>query len=93
MRRAEAIRFGDVERDSVEPSAARACADPDEIERVHDRLLHFMTDWKWSDREVRRLAAREAHSALTAREPILASVVDDTGQIEQGSTVSWATPR
>jgi SRSO17 transposase len=77
--------FGDSERKSVEPIAARACAEPEEIARVHDRLLHFMTDSKWSDREVRRLAAREALSALTAREPVLAWVVDDTGQIKQGT--------
>lgn len=33
--------FGDGERKSVEPIAARACADPAEVERVHDRLLHL----------------------------------------------------
>jgi SRSO17 transposase len=76
--------LGDGERKSVEPIAARASGDPIEAERAHDRLLHFMTDSNWSDREVRMTAAREALSAMTAREPVLAWVVDDTGQIKQG---------
>src|SRR5438876_1083584 len=71
--------FGEGERKSVEPIAARACGDPDETERAHDRLLHFMTDSKWSDREVRAAAAKRALSAMTAREPVLAWIVDDTG--------------
>lgn len=77
--------FGDGERKSVEPIAARACADPDETKRAHDRLLHFMTDSKWCDREVRSLAAQHALSAMTAREPVLAWIVDDTGEIKQGT--------
>src|SRR5207245_10022863 len=59
--------FGEGERKSVEPIAARACGDPDETERVHDRLLHFMTDSKWSDPGVRLSAAEEALTAMTAR--------------------------
>ncbi|GAC1664775.1 MAG: IS701-like element ISBj9 family transposase [Candidatus Dormibacteraceae bacterium] len=77
--------FGEGERKSVEPIAARACGDPDETERAHDRLLHFMTDSKWSDRGVRSAAAKHALSAMTAREPVLAWIVDDTGQIKQGT--------
>ena len=49
--------FGEGDRKSVEPIAARACGDPEETERAHDRLLHFMTDSRWSDRGVRRKAA------------------------------------
>src|SRR5437870_13816018 len=77
--------FGDGDRKSVEPMAARACGDPDETERAHDRLLHFMTDSKWSDREVRRTAVQHALSAMAAREPVLAWIIDDTGQIKQGT--------
>jgi SRSO17 transposase len=64
--------FGEGDRKSVEPIAARACRDPDETERAHDRLLHFITDSKWSDRDVRRTASQYALEAMTAREPVLA---------------------
>src|SRR6266545_2614962 len=77
--------FGDGERKSVEPIAARACGDPDDTERAHDRLLHFMTDSKWSDRGVRSEAAGYALSAMTDREPVLAWIIDDTGQLKQGT--------
>jgi SRSO17 transposase len=77
--------FGEGDRKSVEPIAARACGDPVETERAHDRLLHFMTDSKWSDRETRQTAAQYALSAMTAREPVLAWIIDDTGQIKQGT--------
>jgi SRSO17 transposase len=77
--------FGDGERKSVEPMAARACGDPLETERAHDRLLHFMTDSKWNDREVRRTAARHALSAMSAREPVRSWIVDDTGMLKQGT--------
>jgi SRSO17 transposase len=76
--------FGEGERKSVEPIVARACGDPIETERAHDRLLHFMTDSKWSDCEVRQTATQYALSAMTARDPVLAWIVDDTGQIKQG---------
>ena len=77
--------FGDGERKSVEPIAARACGAPGETERAHDRLLHFMTDSKWSDREVRSTAVDHGLAAMTAREPVLAWIIDDTGQIKQGT--------
>lgn len=77
--------FGEGDRKSVEPIAARACGDPDGTERAHDRLLHFMTDSKWSDRDTRRTAAQYALAAVTAREPVLAWIVDDTGMLKQGT--------
>jgi SRSO17 transposase len=76
--------FGEGDRKSVEPIAARACGDPEDTERAHDRLLHFMTDSKWSDREVRRKAADHALSAMTARDPVQAWIIDDTGMMKQG---------
>lgn len=77
--------FGDGERKSVEPIAARACGEAADTERAHDRLLHFMTDSKWSDRDVRRLAAGHALSVMTGREPVESWIVDDTGMLKQGS--------
>jgi SRSO17 transposase len=77
--------FGEGDRKSVEPIAARACGEPGETERAHDRLLHFMTDSNWSDPGVRRAAAQYALAAMTAREPVLAWIIDDTGMLKQGT--------
>jgi SRSO17 transposase len=76
--------FGEGDRKSVEPIAARACGDPQGTERAHDRLLHFMTDSQWSDRGVRQKAAEHALSAMTARDPVQAWIIDDTGMMKQG---------
>src|SRR5262249_551919 len=77
--------LGDGERKSVEPIAARACADPELIEHEHQRLCHFLVDSNWSDRNVRRFAVRYGIAALTAREPVTAWIIDDTGMLKQGS--------
>ncbi|SEN38875.1 SRSO17 transposase [Stigmatella aurantiaca] len=76
--------LGDGERKSVEPIAARACPDPKRVDAVHQRLLHFTVDSKWSDRDVRRVAAQYALEAMTKREPVEAWIVDDTGFLKQG---------
>src|SRR5688500_15882738 len=64
--------LADGERKSIEPIAARACADPSEMDAHHQRLQHFLTDSPWTDREVRRVAARYALEPMTAREPVVA---------------------
>ena len=76
--------FGDGERKSIEPIAARACADPSRADAGHQRLLHFALDAPWSDDDVRREAARYALEAMTAREPVDSWIVDDTGFLKQG---------
>jgi len=76
--------LGDAERKSVEPIAARACPDPQKIEALHQRLLHFAVDSKWSDREVRQEAAQYALETMTEREAVEAWIVDDTGFLKQG---------
>jgi SRSO17 transposase len=76
--------LGDGERKSVEPIAARACPDPCKTDAMHQRLLHFAVDSRWSDRDVRREAAQYALSAMTQREPVEAWIVDDTGFLKQG---------
>src|ERR1700743_3501982 len=68
--------LGDGERKSIEPIAARACADPSRADAEHQRLLHFALDAPWSDDDVRREAARYALAAMTTREPI------DSGSIQ-----------
>lgn len=77
--------LGDGERKSAEPIAARACPDPDEVGRVHDKLLHFLARSVWDDRAVRLEAAQYAIEAITKREPIAAWIIDDTGFLKQGS--------
>jgi SRSO17 transposase len=72
------------ERKSVEPIAARACADPGEVDAVHQRLLHFLSNSEWSDDAVRLAAARYALAAITAHDPIETWIVDDTGFLKQG---------
>jgi SRSO17 transposase len=62
--------LGDGDRKSVEPIAARACADPARASAIHQRLLHFMVDSRWSDRLIQREAARYALEAMTAQNPV-----------------------
>jgi SRSO17 transposase len=77
--------LSDAERKSVEPLAARACADPECADAEHQRLLHFLVNTKWSDPGVRKAASRFALSAMTEREDVEAWIVDDTGFLKQGT--------
>src|SRR5882757_6732490 len=61
--------FGDTDRKSIEPIAARACADPMRADAAHQRLLHFALDAPWSDHAVRQAAARYALDAMTTQLP------------------------
>ncbi|NVJ06370.1 transposase [Myxococcus sp. AM001] len=38
--------LGEGKRKSVEPIAARACPDPERVDAMHQRLLHFAVDSK-----------------------------------------------
>ena len=76
--------FGDGERKSVEPIAARVSGDPALCNAYHYRLLHFVGSSPWSDRDVREYAAQYGISAMTAREPVTDWIVDDTGFTKQG---------
>lgn len=75
---------GDGERKSVEPIVARAVADPRLVDPMHQRVLHFLNKSRWSDREVRRFAARYAIREMAEKSPIDASILDDTGMLKQG---------
>jgi len=76
--------LGDGERKSVEPIAARGCADPDATKRMQDKLLHFLRVATWDDQAVRREAVRYAIEAVQKREPVTTWIVDDTGFLKQG---------
>src|SRR3989338_7550750 len=71
--------LGDSERKSIEPLAVDACADPSPADAAHQRLLHFISDSPWSDRDVRRFAGKYAIEEMTRYGPIETWVVDDTG--------------
>ena len=77
--------LGDAERKSLEPIAARSCADPDRMDAEHQRLHHFATDSPWDDHAVRCEAARYALKAMTSREPVDSWIIDDTGFLKQGT--------
>ena len=58
--------------------------DPEETHRAHNRLLHFLGKADWSDRAVRREAARYTIDELSKREDVSVWIVDDTGFLKQG---------
>jgi SRSO17 transposase len=76
--------LGEGARKSVEPIAARAFSDPREVQRCHDRLLHFMREAPWSDQEVRRAAALYATKAMQEQDSLMVWIIDDTGFLKQG---------
>lgn len=76
--------LGDGDRKSVEPIAARACADPLAADAAHQSLLHFVSNSRWNDHAVRQVAAAHAIDAITGHSPIEAWIVDDTGMLKQG---------
>lgn len=76
--------LGDGARKSVEPIACRACGDPSRADALHQKLLHFVANSEWSDREVRRTAARYVIEEMTRRSPVRTWIIDDTGFLKQG---------
>jgi SRSO17 transposase len=76
--------LGEGSRKSVEPIAARATGNAPECERIQARLLNFLRDSPWSDREVRRESARHVIAALQEQEPVTTWIIDDTGFPKQG---------
>src|SRR5271170_4335562 len=76
--------LGEHERKSAEPLAAAAACGPDEAQRTHDHLLHFIGQSEWADEPIRDFAAGHALAAMQARAPICAWVIDDTGFLKQG---------
>jgi len=77
--------FGEGERKSIEPIAARVCGDKELCNAYHYRLLHFLGISPWSDEEVREYSARYAITAMTTREAVSDWIVDDTGFPKQGN--------
>jgi SRSO17 transposase len=76
--------FGEGDRKSAEPVAARLCGDPDRVEKTHQKLLHFLARSEWKDQPVRVLAARYALKLMQTRGAITHWIFDDTGFLKQG---------
>ena len=76
--------LSDLDRKSAEPIAAMVCPDPEDVDAIHQRLLHFAGQSEWSDEEVRVHAARHAVDTMTEHEAVEAWIADDTGFLKQG---------
>jgi SRSO17 transposase len=76
--------FGDGDRKSMEPIAARVCPDLEQVDAQYQRVQHFVTDSNWSDHAVRAESARYALAEVTAKEPVTHWIIDDTGFLKQG---------
>jgi SRSO17 transposase len=71
------------ERKSVEPMAARLA--PDNVRRAHQSLHHLVAGAPWSDEAVLGRVREYALGAMTAKGPVVAWVVDDTGFVKKGT--------
>ena len=76
--------WGEGDRKSMEPIAARACPDLKRVDAEHQRLHHFVTCSDWDDRSIRAFSARYGVSAISERGAVEAWIFDDTGMLKQG---------
>lgn len=73
----------DGERKSVEPMAARLA--PDQVQRTHESLHHFVAQSPWSDADVLRQVRDYVLPAMQKQGPVVAWIVDETGWVKQGT--------
>jgi SRSO17 transposase len=71
------------ERKSVEPMAARLA--PDNVRRMHQSLHHLVADAPWSDEAVLEQVRGYVLSAMKAKGPVQAWIVDATGFPKKGT--------
>lgn len=71
-----------LERKSVEPMAARLA--PHNVRQTHQALHHLVATSPWDDKAVLAAVRRYALAAMTAKSPIAAWIVDDTGFPKKG---------
>lgn len=76
--------FGDGDRKSVEPLAARVSGSPREVDAMHRKLLRFVADSTWDDHPVRLHAARHALEQMQTHGAVQHWIIDDTGFLKQG---------
>src|SRR5262244_4329840 len=71
------------ERKSVEPMAARLCAE--NVRQTHQSLHHVVADAPWSDEDLLEQVRRYVLPAMQKQGPVVAWVVDDTGFPKKGT--------
>ena len=71
-----------LERKSVEPMAARLA--PHNVRQTHQSLHHLVATSPWDDEAVLAAVRRHALTAMTAKTPVTAWIVDDTGFPKKG---------
>lgn len=71
-----------LERKSVEPMAARLA--PHSVRQTHQALHHLVATSPWDDEAVLAAVRRHVLTAITARSPVAAWIVDDTGFPKKG---------
>ena len=76
--------LADGERKSIEPIVTRALPDPLRADAEHQRMLHFVSNSRWDDRELRQHAARYALDQMARIAGVQSWIVDDTGFLKQG---------
>lgn len=77
--------WGEGDRKSMEPIAARSCGDPAAVAARHQRIQYFVSESDWNDHAVRETAAEYALNTMKEREPITHWIIDDTGFLKQGT--------
>src|ERR1700729_2573573 len=65
------------ERKSIEPLAARLA--PDDVQRMHQSLHHFVANAPWSDEALLETARHYVLPMMKRNGPVVAWIVDDTG--------------
>src|ERR1017187_8246940 len=71
------------ERKSVEPMAARLA--PDDVQRRHQSLHHFVANAPWSDAALLERVRHLVLPVMTRNGPVVAWIVDDTGLVKKGT--------
>jgi len=71
------------ERKSVEPMAARLA--PDDVQRMHQSLHHFVANAPWSDEALLETVRHLVLSVMKRNGSVVAWIVDDTGFVKKGT--------
>ena len=71
------------ERKSVEPMAARLA--PDDVQRMHQSLHHFVANAPWSDEALLERVRHFVLPVMKRNGSVVAWIVDDTGFVKKGT--------
>src|SRR5467141_2785461 len=70
------------ERKSIEPMAARLA--PDDVQRMHQSLHHFVANAPWSDEALLERVRQFVLPVMKRNGSVVAWIVDDTGFVKKG---------